>query len=586
MERPRTEFKPLPPEVLAKLPPDVLAEYEAQLEELYWGEGKRSILAYVSKIEVPGAPSNADETEFFPVHVHAADHHKLILNTVQDLADGAMDDVDGVMVFMPPGSAKSTYTSVIVPSWLMGRKPGTNVISTSYGDDLAVRFGRRVRAICRSPQFQKVMGCGMTADNQDVKDWSLNNGSSYRASGLGGTITGIRADYLFIDDPVKNREEADSELIREKRWEAYLDDVQSRLKPNGKIFIIMTRWHEDDLCGRLLGEDWKGQSGLWRCTDGRLYRVINLPLLAEHKDDPMGRAEGDLLWPEWFRMKDALRLQEAAKKGGSQARTWSSLYQQRPKPNEGAILSRSYWQAWTKKVPECSFVFLCYDTAFEEDEEGDPSAMTAWGLFEHTTKKPGGFEYNHQHAILLGAWEEHISAPDLADKVKFHNNLFKPDLILVEKRASGIQLVQELKRMRLPVKAWLPPGKPGAKGKVPRAHAVAHVLESGSVHYIPGKRTEKVLDQCAAFPFGKHDDMVDTVTMALSFFRRSGMFQTADDELDKAELEEAMLRKVEERRSTRTLYSGRIESGRYNEDEDDGFARHMTTETRRRLYGS
>jgi phage terminase large subunit-like protein len=543
---------------------------------------------FASLVELPGAPVSEDEDKFYPEKVKPAAHHKLIMRAIQDLADGKMDDVDGVMIFCPPGAAKSSYSSVLAPAWLLGRKPGTNVIATSYGDELAVKFGRRVRAIVRSPEFSKYMGCQITGDNQAVHEWSLTNGSDYRAAGLGGTITGLRANFLIIDDPVKNREEADSELIREKRWQAYLDDVSTRLKPGGKIFIIMTRWSEADLCGMLLGEKWKGQSGLWRCTDGRLYNVINLPLLAEHADDPMKRKPGELLWPQWFRQKDADRLQEAARKGGTQARTWSSLYQQRPAPNEGAILSRSYWQAWTKKVPECNQVFLCYDTAFEEGEENDFSSMTAWGTFDHVSKKPGGLEYEHQHVILLGAWNERVSAVDLADAVKFHNGLFKPDLILVEKRASGIQLVQELKRMRLPVKAWLPPGKPGAKGKIPRAHAVAHVLESGSVHYVPGKRTENVLDQCAAFPFGKHDDLVDTVTCALSFFRRSGMFQTPDDELDKAEIEEALLRKTEERRTKRTLYSGPIDSSRYQEsDEDDmGPLRTMTSDSRRRFYGN
>lgn len=494
----------------------------------------------------------------------------------------------------------SSYASVLAPAWLLGRNPGVNVIATSYGDDLAQKFGRRVRHICRSGDFSKVMSTTIRGDNQDVKDWSLENGSEYRASGLQGTITGIRADFLLIDDPVKNAEEANSQIIRDKIWEAYNFNVDSRLKPKGKIFIIMTRWSEDDLCGRLLGEKWKGQSGLWRTTDGLLYHVINLPLLAEHPDDPLGRKVDELLWPEWFERKKADRLRENARKGGTFARLWSSLYQQRPAPNEGAILAKHYWRKWEKKdLPECSMIFLCYDTAFEEGEENDYSAMTAWGVFDHTSKKSTGEEFKHQHVILLGAWMERVSAVDLMDiavtgydaedehgrrvKVKSHCQLFTPDIVLVEKRASGIQLIQEMKRKRIPVKAWLPKGKPGAKGKLPRAHAIAVILEQGSVWYVPGTKTEAVLDQCAAFPFGTHDDGVDTVTMALAFFRDKWIFKTAEDELDEDELKEALLARSDALRSKRRLYSGPV--NRSATDWDASEIEAMTPETRRRLYG-
>lgn len=552
-------------------------------------KAREDFATFVSSVECPGAPiAEDDEGKFYPERLKPAEHHKLIIQAVQELADGAKSEIDGIMIFCPPGAAKSTYASVLAPAWLLGRRPGTNIIAASYAQSLADRFGRRVRYIARSSDFSRLMGCTITGDNQAVGEWSLTNQSDYRAAGLDAGFAGVRADFFLIDDPVRNREDADSDLIREKTWDGFQDNVQTRLKPGGKILIIQTRWSEDDLSGRLLGEDWKGQSGLWRGTDGRLWKIINLPLLAEHKDDPLGRKEGEILWPSWFRTKDAERLQEAAKKGGSAARTWSSLYQQRPRPSEGAILSRDYWKPWTKdKIPECQHVFLCYDTAFEEGEENDFSGMSAWGVFENTSKKDGGYEYHHSHVIMLGAWQEKVNSIDLLDKVKWHAKLFRPDRILVEKRASGIQLIQEMQRLRLPVKAWLPPGKPGAKGKIPRAHAVAAILEQGSVWYVPGKRTDQVIDQCAAFPYGRNDDLVDTVTMALSWFRRAGLMQTSDDELDKAELEEAMIKNTNDRRVKRSLYSGPIDRGRYSDDEDDsGPLRNMTSETKRRLYGN
>lgn len=606
-------------EELERLDPEEQRELLTNLEQLYWAAGKESFYEFCQRVEAPGVAvnDNADEDssvidiEYYRAKLQPAAHHKLIIDAVQAMADGDDADVDGLMVFMPPGSAKSTYLSTLAPPWLMGRKPGTNVIAASYGQDLANRFGRRSRSVVRSAEFQRMMGATITGDQQAVVEWSLTNGSDYRGTGLGGGITGFRADWFLIDDPVKNREDADSPIIREKVWSGFSDDVQTRLKPGGKIVIVCTRWHEDDICGRLLGPDWKGQSGLWRGTDGRLWRVICLPLLAEHADDPLGRKPGELLWGEWFLEKEAKRLQAQAKKGGTAARTWSSLYQQRPSPAEGTILLRSYWREWKGEVPECDYVVLCYDTAFEDGEENDPSAMTAWGIFASTSRKTkidedgrkvlSGEEYTHHHVILLGSWDDHVQSVDLADIMQQHHKQMRPDLILIEKRASGATVIQELKRRRLPVKAWLPKGKPGALGKIPRAHGIAMVLESGAVWYVPGARTQRVIDQCAAFPNAPHDDLVDTVTCGLSFFRDRFMFRTQYDEPDDDEVRAIMNARFESTayKPTRRLYGGegRPQRAGQNErrlyggnkaprDTDDSFpGKRMTEGTRRRLYG-
>lgn len=408
---------------------------------------------------------------------------------------------------------------------------------------------------------------------------------------------------LLIDDPLKGREEADSQVIRDKVWNGLQDDLFTRLKPGGKIVVCLTHWHEDDPAGRLLGEDWKGQSGLWRGTDGRLWHIINLPMLAEHKDDPLGRKHGEMLWPEWYRETEVKRLEAQASKGGTAARTWSSLYQQRPAPADGSILLRSYWKAWKEdKPPECEFVLLAYDTAIEEGEEHDQSAMTAWGVFPHVSRKASGEEYNHNHVILLGAWADWVQAADLADIMEDHYRIMKPDLIIIEKRATGAQLVQELKRKRLPVRPWLPKGPPGAKGKIPRAHAIAMMLEQGSVHYMPGSKTEMVLTQCAMFPHGTRRDLVDTVTMALAFFRDRFMFRTADEEMDDDDLREMIKARHEARKSAilgggRRLYGGeatgptrmaqnerRLYGGTAKIDRDEPTIARMTPESRKRHH--
>lgn len=605
-------LRPLTPQQLAKLSPYEQQEYLEHLEALHRSSGKESFRKFIGMVDTPGAPMHMPEPDvYYQQRLVPAAPHLLMIDAVQRVADGTDADIDGVITMCPPGTAKSTYMSVLAPPWVMGRKPGTNAIGASYGQDLANRFGRRVRTIGRSPEYQQVMGCCVTGDNQAVDSWSLTNGSDYRGAGMGAAVTGFRADWIFIDDPIKGREEADSQVIRDKIWAGMYDDLFTRLKPGGKIFLTLTHWHEDDPAGRILGSEWKGQSGLWRGTDGRLWWVINLPIIAEHADDPLGRKKGELLWPEWFKASEVERLRKAAEKGGTASRTWSSLYQQRPAPAEGSILLRSYWNEWKKKKkvvsgtgevkevpdpPECSMWMCFYDTAIEDDEQNDPSAMTCWGVFEHISTKSTGEQFNHQHAILLGAWNDRVMAADLADVVQDHYRTLKPHMILIEKRASGAQLVQELKRLRLPVKAWLPKGIKGSKGKIPRAHAAAMVMEQGSVWYIPGEKTQAVIDQCAGFPNGTHDDLVDTVTMAMAYFRDRFMFQTADEEMDEDERKIFLQEQMDRNRMGRVLYNGdapqrRAQNERrvYSESvktrvQDDAVER-MTEQTRRRLYG-
>jgi phage terminase large subunit-like protein len=580
------DLKPLTPEQISKLTDEEQSEYLEHLEALYYNKGKSSFLHYYTNIELPGAPMSEPEPEvYYSRKLDPAAHHLVIIDAIQKLADGTWHDVDGIIALAPPGSAKSTVLSVGAASWLIGRRPGTNVVGGSYGQDLANRFGRRVRTVVRSEPFEKMMGCTISADNQAVDNWSTTAGSDYRAAGMGAAVTGFRADYVLIDDPIKGREEADSEVIREKVWNALNDDFLTRLKPGGKLIMLLTHWHEDDPAGRLLGEEWKGQSGFWRATNGKLYYVINLPIFAEHKDDPLGRKPGEMLWPEWYKRSEIELLEKQAQKGGTAARTWASLYQQRPAPAEGSILLRSYWQKWTKpQPPECSFVMLSYDTAFEDGEENDYSAMTAWGIFEAISSKRTGEQYNHHHVILLGGWRDKVLAADLADIIQEHYKFFKPDLILVEKRASGIQVLQELKRLRLPVRAWLPRGKPGRLGKIPRAHGVAMMLEQGAVHYFPGKITDQILAECATFPNGSHDDWVDATTMSLAYFRDRFMFKTADDEMDAEEQKQWLNEQLSNSRP-RALYSGQPTRRGQNERRiQDEATDSMTPETKRRLY--
>lgn len=594
---------------------DLLAEYRRQGLQ-------REFKRFARYVEVPGVPSpgdvdfsdigrliaekrgiilpelKPDSIELYPMKLKPAAHHDLIMDSIQGMVEEDLltpdgQPIDGLMIFCPPGAAKSTYSSMLAPAYLMGRWKNFNVIGGSFSQAVSNRFSRRAKAIVESPGYQSIFP-DVKVVKADVENWECSNGSEYRSAGIMGGVTSFRANIFIVDDPVKNREEAESPVISEKIWEEYNDSVVTRLKPDGlgKLCLIMTRWSENDLAGRLLGPDWKGQSGYWPGTDGRNWYVINLPRVAEHRDDPLGRAEGELLWSDWFTWRETDRLIAAAAKGGVAARTWASLHQQRPAPTEGNILLRQYWQEWKKKdrdgktlPPECTQIILSYDTAFEDGEDNDYSAMSAFGLFEHTSKR-GPEEWNHTHAILLGGWRDKIQAADLLDVIEdqwkyFAKGMKQPPLILIEKRASGIQLIQELKRLRLPVKQWLPKGPKGGKGKIPRAHGAAMLLEQGSIHYVPGKITNQIIDECAAFPNSTNDDWVDTCTQVMLYMRDRYMFRTADEELDEEERKEWMRQNREKARTPRRLYGREIK-----EKTDDGPFTRLTEASKRRLYGT
>lgn len=609
------------PEMLASMSDAELDEFLETVERLRREQQRRHLQLFARAVEVPGVPSplvndsvlqdefrrartgkvhdepadeTPDEPELYPDLLEPAAHHDLIMETVQGMLEGTLvtskgEPVDGVMTLAPPGSAKSTYTSMIAPAWAMGRWANFNVIGISYAQELADRFSRRARAICLSPDYAQISEAQVVAGNMGIHNWSLTNGSEYRSAGVLAGITGFRADLLSIDDPIKGREDADSDIIRDKVFKAFEDDIWTRLKPGGKIMLTLTRWHEDDPAGRILGPEWKGQSGHWRGTDGRNWYIIRLPMLADRADDPLGRKEGERLWPEWF---DAREVERLRLKGG---RTWSALYQQTPSPGEGNIILRTYWRCWPHghpeptpsqvidphktKPPRCEFILLSYDTAIEEGEENDYSALTAWGIFKGESTLPSVRQTNQYHAIMIGAWRDRLDLPALMEIIEHHVARFRPDLIVVEKRASGHQVIQELRRKRWPVKAWLPPGIKGAKGKVPRAHAAAYVMEQGTVWYMPGPATTQVREECAAFPNATYKDWTDTVTQALIFFRDRFLLQVPSDDLDLDEKAEQAEREFLAKRSQRRLY------GQRRSDEDD-IGPPITAGTRkRRLYG-
>ena len=464
-------------------------------------------------------------------------HHEAICAAVSRIETG---EIKRLMIFAPPGSAKSSYTTHRFASWYVGRHPAESLICASHTAQLARRFGKRVRNTVGSADFAGIFpGVGLAADSQDKGDWALTHhgkdGGEYYAVGFDGAVAGRRCDGLLIDDPIKSIKEADSETIRENVWDVYKTDLRSRLKGDGGwIIIIQTRWHVDDLSGRILPEDWDGRSGFVKSRDGEEWYVLRLAMECDSEDDPLGREIGETLWPQWW-SPEYIALEKAIQG----TRNWNALYQGVPTTEEGAIIKASYWRGWPDGVepPVCDLVIQSIDGAFEEDEESDYSARTTWGIFDAWSVENAkvlealgarkGVATLRYHAILLEAWRGKVPFHVFKKQVKDGFAEYEPDRLLIEKKASGHSLIQELRRADLPVKAVKVD-----RSKLARTHAAEPAFEAGCVWYVPREWARAVIRECSQFPNGEYDDWHDTVTQAIAWVRRLFHLRLPDETQD------------------------------------------------------
>jgi len=288
-----------------------------------------------------------------------------------------------LLIMFPPGAGKTTYASVVFPSYYLGRNAGHQLILTSYGDDLAIKMGRKTRSILRQPRYKSVFGTELSADSRAADQFVLTNGSTYMASGILGGITGNRGHGAIGDDLLKGREDAESETIREKVWDAVQDDLLTRLLPGGWLVMIGTRWHEADPIGKVLPDNWNGESGMVRGKDGLEWEVLCIQAQCETVTDPLGRKIGEYLAPEWFDPKGDGSHWAPFKRI---PRTWNSLYQQRPRPIEGAFFQESDLLVNGKPVPlprKIDYVYAIIDSAMKDGKTHDGLATMWFGRSKH-----------------------------------------------------------------------------------------------------------------------------------------------------------------------------------------------------------
>ncbi len=385
---------------------------------------KERLTEYARFIDIPGVPlaelgdehdwaldekgrqglelDEVGDGSFLVVETDLAPHHILILDACQDLVEDQLHyyiedgeaykwDEDAemcgiepkicrrVMLMFPPGSAKSTYASVVFPTWQMGNNPGQEIILTGYGDIICKRHGKRARQITASPGYEAVFDFGINPKTTAADNWEALNLSSYKAAGILSGITGFRCDGLIWDDITKGRKEADSETIRADTYNAYIDDARSRKKPNAWEVGIGTRWHEDETMGRILPEGYAGESGYMQCRDGNVWLVLCVPAECESDDDPLGREPGDMIWPEWF-------TEEYWADKRINPRSWASLYQQRPSLEEGLYFKKEWDKRWND-LPKNVNYYVSFDgavTAEEDNAKADDTVIQVWAVDEHS----------------------------------------------------------------------------------------------------------------------------------------------------------------------------------------------------------
>jgi predicted phage terminase large subunit-like protein len=457
-------------------------------------KARADLTVFASRVPVPGCPADepADDAVLPLIETEQAEHHRLILRAMQR----TMETRHGrLMVMAPPGSAKSTYATVVAPSWYLGKHSDRRVILSSYGEDLARRHGRRTRQLLGSTEAQGILQTTIRSDSRAADDFALENGSEYIAVGVLAGITGTRAHGIVIDDPVKGRQDADSQTVRDRVWAAYQDDLLTRLIPGGWVVVIMTRWHEDDLAGRILPVDWGGESGLIECRDGNVWEVLCLQAECQRPEsDPMGRAAGGMLWPEWFSDRHWGQFR-------SNRRTWSSLYQQRPAPDDGILFRRDDMPMYSTR-PHILRIIGASDYACTPDG-GDWTEHGIAGIGED------GSMY------LLDWWRGQTGPEVWIEKMLDMVADWRPLCWFGESGPIRRSIEGTLKRRMAERQCacrmeWMA----SATDKASRAQSIIGLAGMGRLWWPNGKGwTAELQRQCLVFPAGNPDDGVDVLSL-------------------------------------------------------------------------
>ena len=472
---------------IKKLPPDVRKTFR-QLQVLHaekkiQNKAKSDFLSFVKAV--------------WPEFVEGP-HHRHIAEKFNKLATG---ELKRLIVNMPPRHTKSEFASYLLPSWMVGRNPKLKIIQATHTGELAIRFGRKAKNLIDSEEYAKIFQTRLQEDSKAAGRWETAQGGEYFAAGVGGAITGRGADLLIIDDP-HSEQDAMSEQALENAYEWYTSGPRQRLQPGASIVLVMTRWSTKDLTAQLL----KAQKEV----KGDQWDVVEFPAILDHGPD-----KKEPVWPQYWKLDELEKVQATLP-----VSKWNAQWMQNPTSEEGAIIKREWWREWKHDwIPNLHYVIQSYDTAFLKKETADFSAITTWGLFYPDIDSP-------LNLMLLDAVKDRFEFPELRRKALEQYKYWQPEMVIVEAKASGLPLTYELRKMDIPVINFTP-----SKGndKHVRVNSCAPVFESGMVWAPQQKFAEEVIEECAAFPHGDHDDLVDSMTQAVMRFRQGGLIKHPED---------------------------------------------------------
>lgn len=436
-------------------------------------------------------------------------HHRQLAKIFDAVISG---DKKRVIINIAPRMGKSEFSSYLFPSYFLGRFPEKKVIMGTHTASLSEDFGRRIKNLAADAAYTEIFPNTVVADDQKAAGkWSTSAGGQYYAVGVGGSIAGRGADLFIIDDPHSEQDlKSGTRTPFDAAWTWFQSGPLQRLMPGGAIIVIMTRWSEIDLTGMLIKHQIKN-------PDADKWEIVELPAIL-HENTP----EEKSLWPQQWPLE-----QLQAKRAGMDPRFWQAQYMQNPTSEVAAIIKRDLWRVWEPEdPPKCEYIIQAWDTAHDTKTASDFSACTVWGVWFNEE------DNDNAHIILLDAIKGRWTFPDLKKRALEYYKEWEPDACLIEKKAAGAPLIQEMRATGLAIGEYSPSrGKANTSNdKRVRLNATADLFASGRVWAPDTRWAREVIEEVAAFPAGEHDDYVDTLSMALMRMRQGGFIRLPSDE--------------------------------------------------------
>lgn len=490
----------LTPEIIEKLvktmPHNEAAELLAMFDEL---EERKAIQA--ARDDFLAFIAAVDKSYKFGVHLKRLS--SLLMDVEQNIKNR-------IAVSMAPRMGKSQMISIYYPAWYLGRHPDHKVIVASHTSDLAVKMARKVRNLINSPEYARIFpGTKIASDAKAAQQWNTTVGGEYFAIGVGGALAGRGANLIIADDPLSEQDiKAGNTSSLDGVYEWFSAGLRTRLMPEGKICVLHTRWHQRDLIGRLLKDSALNDGG-------DKYEAFEFPAILNE-----GTENEKSIWPEQWTIES---LQQTRASMHHIMWQWFAQYQQNPTAAEAAIIKRDWIRWWAKDAPpSVDFIVQAYDTALTTKDRSDFSVCHTWGVWHNE-------DDGTQNVILLNSVKGKYEFPELKQMANEQYLNWEPDSVVVEAKASGQPLIDEMRRSGIFVQDFSP-GK--GQDKIARLNAVADMYSAGHVWFPETSWAAKTVEEILAFPAGEHDDEVDAMTLALMRVRKGGLLQLSTDRED------------------------------------------------------